>query len=438
MKLSRIGRLSMALVASVALGLSMTACGGGTVGYMWVAGIQSTSTSASRIVGFKIDNYTGNLTASPKSPYNSGGLDPVTLLVRPGGRFVYAINKGTINQQTGASNLDGNISEFLVGGDGSLTYEESYHSLGATPIWGSMDSSGSYLYVLDSLAPAGTTYNAAGLGDITVFAIASDTGRLSLVTNAQIKDANDVNLNYFPVGPDPIMTKVTGAGCLFVLDKNQATDAHPTNIFPYTITSGQLVQAVNTQISTGASNLSSINVGGGNGTGTSNSGSNVYLTDIGPQDAGGTPTTPGQIYAYTVGTNCSLNAVSSSPFPNVAPAQNPVWAQTESRGKFLYVLNQTNSSSSQPNSSITLFVIDTTGKLTASTDASNPYPIGSGPTCMAEDPSNQYLYTSNSIDGNVTGKRLNSTNGQLGDLSRGSTFTAVTHASCLAISGSVD
>lgn len=439
MKLSRIGRLSMALVASVALGLSMTACGGGTVGYMWVAGTQSTATETSRIVGFKIDNYTGNLTAAPLSPYDSAGVHPVTLLVRPGGRFVYAINSGTTNGD-GTSNHDGNISEFTVGGDGRLTFQANYVTQGNTPVWGSMDSSGSYLYVLDSLAPAGSSYYSAGLGDITVFAIASDTGRLSTVTNAQIKDENDQNLPYFPVGYQPTMTKITSGGCLFVLDKNQATDPHPTSIFPYTVSNGQLVQAINSQIQTQASNLSSINVGGGNGTGTTTGGSYVYATDIGPQDATNAPTTNGQIYAYTVGTNCSLNAVSSSPFANITPAQSPVWAQSVTSGgqQFLYVLNQGSTSSAVTSSSVSLFSVDSTGKLTPFQDPANPYSTGSGPTCMAVDPTNQYLYTSNSVDGTVVGKVFNSRTGELAPLRRGQSFSAVTHATCLAISNAVD
>jgi len=53
MKLSRIGRIGMAFVVSVALGLGMTACGGGTIGYMWVLGTQY-----NQIAGFKIDDYT--------------------------------------------------------------------------------------------------------------------------------------------------------------------------------------------------------------------------------------------------------------------------------------------------------------------------------------------------------------------------------------------
>ena len=90
MKLSRIGRLSMALVVSVAMGLGMTACGGGTIGFMWVLGTQY-----NQIAGFKIDDFTGNLTQVIHSPFSSGGSNPVSLVVTPGGRYVYVVNKGS-------------------------------------------------------------------------------------------------------------------------------------------------------------------------------------------------------------------------------------------------------------------------------------------------------------------------------------------------------
>ena len=58
MKLSFVGRLSMALFASLALGLGTTSCSVGTIGYMWVLGQEY-----NQIAGFKVDQYSGNLTA---------------------------------------------------------------------------------------------------------------------------------------------------------------------------------------------------------------------------------------------------------------------------------------------------------------------------------------------------------------------------------------
>ncbi len=66
MRFSRIGRFSMALAVSVALGLGMTACGGGTIAYIWVLGTQY-----NQIAGFKVDNFTGNLTPVVRSPFSA-------------------------------------------------------------------------------------------------------------------------------------------------------------------------------------------------------------------------------------------------------------------------------------------------------------------------------------------------------------------------------
>jgi 6-phosphogluconolactonase (cycloisomerase 2 family) len=110
----------------------------------------------------------------------------------------------------------------------------------------------------------------------------------------------------------------------------------------------------------------------------------------------------------------------------------------DGKNKFLYVLNHGTTNSNNPNSTISAYVIQSTGTLVPVSDALNPYGVGNGPVCMAEDPSNQYIYTSNNNDGSVTGKFINQSTGQLSDLSRGSSFQATGLATCLAISGNVD
>src|SRR5882757_4706494 len=114
MTLSRIGRFGMAFVVSVAMGLGMTACGGGTIGYMWVMGTQY-----NQIVGFKIDDFTGNLTTAVHSPFAAGGTNPVAAVVKAGGRYLYVINKGVASTTTPTNpTVGGNISVFSIGGDG--------------------------------------------------------------------------------------------------------------------------------------------------------------------------------------------------------------------------------------------------------------------------------------------------------------------------------
>src|ERR1700744_1385830 len=128
MKLSWFGRLSLALFASLALGLGMTACGGGTIAYLWVLGQQY-----NQIAAFKVDDYTGNLTQAPHEPFSSGGSTPVMLVVKPGGRYIYVLNQGTYNASTGTQSGAG-IVEFSVGGDGSLTLLQTYQSQGFVPL----------------------------------------------------------------------------------------------------------------------------------------------------------------------------------------------------------------------------------------------------------------------------------------------------------------
>ena len=66
MTLSRIGRISRALVASMAVVLGMSACGGYTVGFMWVLGTQY-----NQISGFSVNlSATSPLGLIASSPQN--------------------------------------------------------------------------------------------------------------------------------------------------------------------------------------------------------------------------------------------------------------------------------------------------------------------------------------------------------------------------------
>ena len=419
MTFSKIGRILSALVATAALGLGMTACGGGTIGYMWVLG-----TFYNQITGFKIDQYTGNLTVINHSPFSSNGVNPVSVVVKPGGRYIYVINSGTTTVTNGVpTNTGSNISQFAVGGDGVLTFQQTFNSTGTQPLWAAMDSSGNFLYVLDKYSPYYNTVNAAGTtdlnGSITVFSIAGDTGKLTLVPNTQILTAQNLPTLAFEVGANPSMTKIGLGSCLFTIS--------PNSIFPYSINSstGQLTIA-----STGPylqfpanANLSSINTGG------TSTASFIYVTDkannaIDPLQSGGTAP-------------CTLGPISGS--TQTLPLNNPVMSLTSNNGTYLYVLNQSNTSQiATANSTITAYHINAQGQLQDNPDStSNPYAVGSGPVCIVEDPSNQYLYITNNTDSTLTGKLFDPTRGFLSPLTRGSVFPVTMNPTCLAVSGNV-
>lgn len=410
MKLSWFGRLSLALFASLTLGLGMTACGGGTIAYLWVLGQQY-----NQIAAFKVDDYTGNLTNTPNQPFTTSGTNPVSIVVKTGGRFVYVLNQGTL--PSGCSSAatcnqpwtGSGISYFSVGGDGTLTFQQTYHSQGYEPVWLQFDSSNSYLYVLDRYSPSGN-----GNGSITVFSIDPTTGRLTLVLNTQSVPPNSPAPTFTEVGQNPIMMKSVGT-CVYTV--NSADQS----VTPFSQgTGGQLVIPTTGRITTNANSISSIN----------GTGSFVILTDAGAN----------QILPYNIGSNCSLSPLNGGVVNNAPGTSNPTYSfiATASSNTYLYVLNQstTNTTTTQPFSSISGFLIQANSGLTALTGS--PYTVGAGPVCMVEDPTNKYMYISTRNAGQVTGKLFDSNTGELSQLSRGSTFAATGLASCLAISGAVD
>ena len=412
MKLSWFGRLSLALFASLTLGLGMSACGGGTIAYLWVLGQQY-----NQIASFKVDDYTGNLTQTPHQPFASQGANPVTILVKAGGRFVYVLNQGSSDTPTSNSG-DAGVSVFSVGGDGTLNFLQSYQSQGFQPMWMQFDATGSYLYVLDKYSPAyqgdSTKKGYDVNGSITVFSIDATTGRLTLVLNNQTPIPNQPSPTYWEVGQTPLQMKQAGS-CMFTV--NSADQS----ITPYSLGSGgQLVTVTTGKIATSAVNISSIN---GNG-------SYVILTDNGNNT----------IIPYSVASSCTLSLTLGGVTANQPGTSNPVNSFISSNSKFLYILNQSTTSTTptQSFSSVTGFLLQSGQSLANQYVTGSPFTVDSGPVCMVEDPTNKYLYVSAHNSGQVTGKLFDPSTGALQQLTRGSTFSAVGQATCLAISGAVD
>jgi 6-phosphogluconolactonase (cycloisomerase 2 family) len=408
MKLSWFGRLALALFASLALGLGMSACGGGTIAYLWVLGQQYNQISA-----FKVDDFTGNLTQTPHQPFASQGVNPVTLLVKAGGRFIYVLNEGT--QPSTCSNpatcnikwTSSGVSYFSVGGDGSLTYQQSYQSQGFDPIWMQFDSTNGFLYVLDKYSQSGN-----GNGSITAYSIDSTTGRLTLVLNTQSVPPNSPAPTYWEVGQNPLQMKQAGS-CLFTV--NSADQS----ITPYSLgAGGQLVNVTTGKIATSATNISSIN---GNG-------SYVILTDSGNNT----------ILPYSIASSCGLSLTLGGVTSNAPGTSNPTYSFISSNNKFLYILNQSTTSTGVTTaySSITGFLIQPGQSLTQT--VGSPYQTSASPVCMVGDPTNRYVYISSHDPGVVTGKLYDATTGTLAELPRGSSFTSAGLGTCLAISGAVD
>lgn len=413
MKFRNLGRKVAALVSTLALGAGLSSCGSGTIGYLYVLGTLTNSGTFGQVSGFKIDDRTGNLTNMVNSPYTTGGTNPGNAVIFPGGRFLFVLNKGTSTPGTTNAcpvNTGGSVSEFLVGGDGVLTFQATYYTQGYNPQWLATDSSGRYLYVLDQMNRSceQAAPGASIPGGITIFGLASDTGRLTVQRNNGLGGTNPPS--YFAVGYKPTMLRVVGS-YVYTLDTADQS------IFIYSaLSAGQLVTAASSTTGTLGVNITFI--------GSSTSGSYIYLTDAGTN----------QLYTYTVSASGALAALPNGVVQMPALTSNPIWTLASQNGKFLYVLNQ--GSNTNPNnvaSTITAYTITSNGVLQLIPDS--PYPSGSGPVCMVQDPSNQWIYVSNHNDSTVTGYYFNPSTGQLSSLSRTTVFPVSGQPSCLMVSG---
>jgi 6-phosphogluconolactonase len=435
MKFKKYGQIFLALVVSLGLCFGLTSCANDfTVAFLYVTG-----TFQNQIGAFKIANNTGNLSAIPGSPFGSGGSNPIRALVSTTGRFLYVLNAGAATTTNGNITYAGaDITVYSIGDNGVLAPQQSYQSQGFGSIRMAFNASGTFLYVLDEYSPAaggatGSPTDLAGMncvdssgvfhpsGDITVFSVDPNTGRLSLVTNNQLQNAQGTQLTYFPVGCMPIDLKVTGAFAL-TADTYDPVTGNRFTIFPYQVnlTTGQLTTTQNSEFVTGAASISAI--------GSNTGGTSIYLLDPVGND----------IWYYTVGTNGLLQNINGSPTSNSpSTAGNPFQLTTDSKSTFLFVANDGPSGGvGEPSSDITGYTIASNGVLAPV--AGTPWGTGSGPQCIIEDPSNQYIYTADFNSSTVTGHVLDPNSGELTDMRNQTTYATVKSPTWCVADGHTD
>ncbi len=448
MRFTKFGKALLMGVLSAGIIFGITSCVESyTVGFLYVTGTVTASSGTSGIIsGYRIDHNVGTLAPIDLLPVSSGGANPVRAVLTLGSRFLFVLNRGVNNAGNGncygvgsAECQNANITEFAVGGNGILTPQETFYTQGQNPFRLIVDSSGNYLMVLDHDAPdnanPSSTDNCARAlgggattcGDITVFQINQTTGRLSLVVNAQVTAANGSALTYFPVPANPVDFVLTGQFLLTLTGASTPT-AYPytggSSVWPYSYTSssGQLTLSQNSVQSLGIKQGNAI----------VNAGSVIYVLDNEPVTitctTGTCPfpagTYPGQILPFTTGTGGALQAEPSGVFPDTGTLANPIQILVESKGKYLYVANQgNNTTGNNPESGIAGYEIYTAPSYELQFLGDEPFGSGSGPQCIVEDPSSQYVYTANEYDSTVTGRTLDPNTGDLKPMRSTETWT---------------
>ncbi|MGA2206530.1 MAG: hypothetical protein ABSG10_07340 [Terracidiphilus sp.] len=447
MKLTKFGKALWMGALSAAVVFGVTSCiQSYTVGFLYVTGTVTASTGNNGIIsGYKIDHNTGQLTPINGLPVSSGGANPVRAFLTDSSRFLYVLNRGANASGsgdcygTGANECENsNIVEFAVGGNAILTPQETFFSQGVNPFRLFADASGNYLFVLDHDAPdSGVTTLVNGVptnsctlalgpstttcGDITVFKIDQTTGRLSLIENAQVTAANGQPITYFPVPGSPVDCVLSG-NVLLTLFGSAAPTSYPytggTSVFPYSYSSstGQLTLSQNSSQSLGISQ----------GTAIVGSSTIMYVLDNEPITTtfnGASTTSPSQILPFTLGGGGALQAEASGIVPDDPTLANPIYLLVEQKGRFVYVANQGNNTiGPNPGSGIAAYFVSNSPSWQLSFIAEEPFGSGSGPQCIVEDPSSQFIYEANEYDSTVTGRVIDPNTGDLNSMRVTSTY----------------
>ncbi len=425
MRFTKFGKAFLMSALSAGIILGITSCVQSfSVGYLYVTGLATASSGTNGIIsGFKIDHNKGGLTSIPGLPISSGGANPVRAVLLTGGRFIYVLNRGKNASGTECTAADpcqgGNITQFSIGGNGVLAPQgQASFSQGINPIRMFTDTAGTFLYVLDQVAPDPAACvlalgpSVTSCGDITAFKIDPNTGRLTLVVNAQVTAANGSPLTYYPVPANPIDFVFSSSFILTLSGTPQTGDS----VFPYTYNS------TNGQLTINQNSSQPLNIGAG--TAIVNAASFIYVLDnetltqqVNTSSGSSAVTAPSWVFQYSVGSNGALQASTGGAVPISSSMADPIYLIVESKGKWAYVANYGNNNTSQTSSEsgISGYVIDPTSHQLTEISGS-PFGTGSGPNCLLEDPSNQYVYTANFNDSTVTGLVVDQNSGVLNPL----------------------
>src|SRR5665213_1357769 len=234
MKWSQYGRLTLALVASLALGLSVTACNPSfTLGFVYAL---NTKGAQGTISAYTIDSVSGAITQVANSPFPSGGQYPIAAAVTNNSKWMYVVHE-----------IDNTVVQFGIGTDGKLYQTATVNTPGTYPIAATLDSTGKYLFVVDSYAPGYNgvappninplqTNSTPTLGCVVVYPISSKDGTLGAPVAGN--DGNCFLVGTSPaIGAQPIgVTATPFVNYLYVADQG----THSVYGYSVNYTTGQL------------------------------------------------------------------------------------------------------------------------------------------------------------------------------------------------------
>jgi 6-phosphogluconolactonase (cycloisomerase 2 family) len=289
---------------------------------------------ANEIIAFREDPNSGALIQLVGSPITAGQAVQ-SLAIHPSQKFLYAANSG--------ATPTGTISLFAIS-NGALTEVTPRVNAGTAPTLLTMDASGTYLYVANS-----------GSFDISVFSIDATHGTLSVVPQTNGSTAgiglSALNMQLSPSGNTLFVTGQVGTqGYIeeFTVSKGVLGTPVPGSPFitgngPY----GLAIDSTGTHLYTANkidSSISAFSIGSSGAltlistTGETFTGPvALFIDKSGKYLYVANQQSPGNLAAYSIGTDGSLALLATSPF---ATGAQPNFIAGDSSGDYLFVGNQ--------------------------------------------------------------------------------------------------
>jgi 6-phosphogluconolactonase len=416
MKLKNIGRAALATALSLGIGLGATACSRDyTVAYVYAI-----SKASGSVAAFAVDYQSGALTQINGSPFAASGSNPVPVaaVASPSGKYIYVIN-----------NFTSSIEVYAVGTDGKLYGQSTPSTVGSFPTSAAIDSTGSFLYVTVTLQPGFTTAS-PGKGGIDIFPITASTGALGTPT-------------FVPTGNNPVSIAVSapycysGTGTSVTLNASCNNGAGHYAVYAYVLdqegsttqkTAAPTILGFTQNMSTGALTLLS----GSICTTVASAICTGYAAGVQPTGIAVEPTTryvyvtdasTNQILGYQIASNTTgnLTGLVSSP---TATGLFPIALTIDPRGKFLLTANYNSST-------IGSYTINSADGSLGGVAGTSAATVATGPTCVAIEPAlGIYVYSSNLIDGSLSGEQMNASTGALTGIAN-TPFPTSTLPSCV-------
>lgn len=371
MKFSKWSQLFLVSLIGLSVATLLTSCAIVTIDYVFIANSSASGTgSAGQIQTFNADSETGALrSGAPTVP--SGGINPVSMSTSADYANLYVVNEGS-----------NNVAHFAISGNGVLTQKDVV-TTSATPVAVTVNTAGTYLYVVSGPNPSVLT--AYSLSSGTIGSVAAQ------VTLALPSFAADTIV---PTGVNVLANN----GAVFVSAYDQSaynpggtttSAANPGWVFGYTVGSGgALAPSSNSPYKAGIKPSALV---------SDPTNRFVYVTDFASN----------QIVGYTVQGGSTLDFLINGPFKT---GDEPNAVAIDPRGKYMYVSNGLDSS-------VSAFVIDlTTGTPSSAVNAtgSQTNSTDTTPVALIVDPAlGRFVYTANQIGDTVSGFRLDPNTGAL-------------------------